>query len=142
MPAEPGFHLQLWRAFAGGEVLFFLGLSFPRNFHCSGESDLSEIIVPAQRQAAPEAGGNKLEQIILISCAEVRRELSNYVENDVTPELRARIEQHVPSCSGCKAVYDGMRNVLKLVSTTEIIELPRGFSRRLYRRLMSAPPIN
>ena len=83
-------------------------------------------------------GQNKLEQTILISCVEVRRELSAYVDNDVTPELRARIEQHVATCAGCKAVYDGVRNVLRLVSATEIIELPRGFSIRLYRRLIAA----
>ena len=77
-----------------------------------------------------------MERTILISCAEVRRELSNYIDHDVTPELRARIEQHVISCSGCSAIYDGVRNVLRLVSSSEIIELPRGFSLRLYRRLM------
>ena len=78
-----------------------------------------------------------MDQIILITCAEVRRELSNYIEDDVTRELRARIEQHVRACPGCKAVYDGVRNMLTLVSTGEIIQLPRGFSARLYRRLTS-----
>lgn len=76
-----------------------------------------------------------MEQIILITCTEVRRELSNYIEEDVSPELRARIDQHVSACAGCKAVYDGVRNVLVLVSTGEIIALPRGFSAHLYRRL-------
>ena len=79
-----------------------------------------------------------LEQTILISCAEVRQELSNYLENDVTAELRARIGEHVLSCTGCRAIYDGLRNILKLVSGTEVIELPRGFSIRLYRRLIAA----
>jgi predicted anti-sigma-YlaC factor YlaD len=78
-----------------------------------------------------------MNQIILITCAEVRRELSNYIEDDVTRELRARIDQHVSACAGCKAVYDGVRNMLTLVSTGEIIQLPRGFSARLYRRLTS-----
>jgi len=78
-----------------------------------------------------------MDQIILITCAEVRRELSDYIEDDVTRELRARIEQHVTACPGCKAVYDGVRNMLTLVSTGEIIQLPRGFSARLYRRLTS-----
>lgn len=76
-----------------------------------------------------------MQQIILISCGEVRRELSNYLEDDVTPELRDRIEQHVLSCPGCKAVYNGVRNVLSLVSGADVIELPSGFSMRLYRRL-------
>ena len=79
-----------------------------------------------------------MDQIILITCAEVRRELSNYLEDDVSVELRARIDQHVSACPGCKAVFDGVRNVLTLISTGDIIELPRGFSARLYRRLLSA----
>jgi hypothetical protein len=72
---------------------------------------------------------------ILITCAQVRRELSNYIDSEVTPQLRARIEEHVAGCSDCAAVYDGVRNVLSLVAGGELIELPRGFSLRLYRRL-------
>jgi hypothetical protein len=44
----------------------------------------------------------------------------------------------VSACADCKAVYDGARNVLTLASTGEIIELPRGFNARLYRRLQQA----
>jgi Putative zinc-finger len=79
-----------------------------------------------------------MNQIILITCAEVRRELSHYIEDDLSPDLRSRIEEHVNVCPGCKAVFDGVRNVLILISTGDIIELPRGFSARLYRRLLSA----
>lgn len=78
-----------------------------------------------------------MEQTILISCRQVRQELSSYIDDDVSPELRARIEEHVLSCPGCMAVYDGLRNVLKLVSATEVIELPLGFSLRLYRLLVA-----
>lgn len=76
--------------------------------------------------------------MVLISCEDVRRELSNYLDDDVTPELRARINEHVRSCCGCKALYDGVRNVLTLVGSGEIIELPRGFSLRLFQRLRAA----
>jgi hypothetical protein len=79
----------------------------------------------------------QMKQEVLISCAEVRRELSNYIDDEVTPELRMEIEKHVSVCLGCKAIYDGVRKVLTLVSTTQIIELPRGFSARLYRRLLN-----
>lgn len=76
--------------------------------------------------------------MVLISCQEVRRELSNYIDDEVTQELRARIEQHVRTCTGCKALYDGVRNVLTLVGSGDIIELPRGFSLRLFQRLRAA----
>ena len=79
-----------------------------------------------------------MNQEILITCIEVRRELSNYMDDEITPALRSRIEEHVSACSGCKAIYDGLRNVLTLVTATELIELPRGFSVRLYRRLRRA----
>jgi hypothetical protein len=70
-----------------------------------------------------------------LGCLEVRRELANYMEDDVTPELRQRMERHFLECPGCQAVYDGLRNVIRLIGGSEIIELPEGFSRRLYLRL-------
>jgi len=70
-----------------------------------------------------------------IDCTEVRRELSNYIEDDVTPELRRQMEQHFSTCPGCTAMYDGVRNVIKLVSDGHVLELPQGFSQRLYARL-------
>lgn len=79
-----------------------------------------------------------MNQELLITCIEVRRELSNYIDDEITPALRSRIEEHVSACSGCKAIYDGLRNVLTLVTTTELIELPTGFSVRLYRRVREA----
>ena len=58
-----------------------------------------------------------------------------YVDDDVTLSLRTRPEAHVSGCGGCRAIYDGIRNVIQLISTGEILELPEGFSQRLYRRL-------
>ena len=74
-----------------------------------------------------------------LDCYEVRRELVNYMEGDLTAELRAQIEQHLLGCEHCTAIYDGTRNVVKLVGNEKAIELPPGFSRRLYRRLLSQP---
>ena len=73
--------------------------------------------------------------MIEISCREVRRELSNYMEEDVSPQLRARLEAHLSHCNGCRAVYDGVRNILRLAGSGEIFELPLGFGQRLRQRL-------
>jgi len=72
-----------------------------------------------------------------ISCREVRKELASYMEDDISPKLREQIERHFQECGGCFAIYDGLRKVIRLVSDAEIIELPRGFSARLYRRIAS-----
>jgi hypothetical protein len=73
--------------------------------------------------------------VIEISCLEVWREISNYVDQDVAQELRARMEAHFKSCAHCKAVLDGTRNVVKLVADGVEYEIPRGFSERLYSKI-------
>jgi hypothetical protein len=35
-------------------------------------------------------------------------------------------------------VYEGLRNIVRLLGDEEVIELPEGFSQRLYNRL---PPV-
>lgn len=74
-------------------------------------------------------------QTIEISCLEVWREISNYVDETVDPELRARMEEHLKHCDHCSAVLDGARNVVSLVADGRSFELPKGFGRRLYQRL-------
>lgn len=76
--------------------------------------------------------------VLEIDCYEVRRELSNYLEGDLTAELRQRILQHLESCGHCTAVYDGLRNIVQLLGKDYVIDLPEGFSRRLYERLLKA----
>ncbi len=73
--------------------------------------------------------------VIEISCLEVWRELSNYVDAEVGPELRARMEAHFKACAHCTAVLDGTRNVVKLVADGIEYELPEGFSQRLYSKI-------
>ena len=73
--------------------------------------------------------------VIEISCVEVWREISNYVDDDVAPELRARMEAHFKSCAHCTAVLDGTKNVVKLVADGVEYELPGGFADRLYRQI-------
>jgi anti-sigma factor RsiW len=76
--------------------------------------------------------------VIEISCLEVWREISNYVDDDVEPELRARMEAHFKTCAHCKAIVDGTRNVVKLVGDGVEYEVPEGFSKRLYDKIKKA----
>ena len=43
-----------------------------------------------------------------ISCSEVRRELTNYMEDEFSRELRMRIDQHFLTCEGCSATYSSL----------------------------------
>jgi anti-sigma factor RsiW len=72
---------------------------------------------------------------ITISCVHVWREISNYIEGEINSDLRARIAAHLQECDHYSAIYDGTRNVLKLVADGQVLEVPEDFSARLYKRL-------
>lgn len=73
--------------------------------------------------------------VVEISCVEVWRELSNYIDGAIDPELRLRMEEHFKGCEHCTAILDGTRNVVRLVGDGRAFDLPAGFSERLKRRL-------
>jgi anti-sigma factor RsiW len=74
-------------------------------------------------------------QVIEISCLEVWREISNYVDGQIDAALRARMEAHFKVCAHCKAIYDGTKNVVKLVGDGVEYQMPEGFSQRLYDKI-------
>jgi anti-sigma factor RsiW len=76
-----------------------------------------------------------MKKIIEISCIEVWREISNYLEGEVDPELRARLEAHFKVCKHCSAIVDGTRNVVELIADGEAFEVPAGFGDRLFKKL-------
>lgn len=78
------------------------------------------------------------ESEVEISCREVIREISNYIESDVPRKLRARLESHFRRCDHCRAILDGTGNVLRLVGDGRTFDLPPGFSRRLRQRIAAA----
>jgi hypothetical protein len=72
---------------------------------------------------------------MVMQCAEVWREVSNYLDGEVDAGLRAAMEEHLRGCKHCTAVVDGARNVIQLYGDERMLEVPLGFSQRLHRRL-------
>jgi anti-sigma factor RsiW len=72
---------------------------------------------------------------IEISCVEVWREISNYLDADISPKLRERMEAHFKVCAHCSAVLDGMRNIVGLVADGRLFQTPPGFHKRLYSKI-------
>jgi Putative zinc-finger len=73
--------------------------------------------------------------VIEISCLEVWREISSYIDDGVDPELRARMEAHFKVCKHCSAVLDGARNVVRLIADGAEFEVPARLSNRIYGKL-------
>ncbi len=70
-----------------------------------------------------------------ISCREVLREISNFIEKDIDEGLRDMLKRHFAICRHCTAVLDGTRNVILLSGDDCTFTLPADFSARLQKKL-------
>ncbi len=73
----------------------------------------------AQRMSTGEVKAGRL------SCKEVWREISNYLDEEITGDLAARMEEHFKGCKRCTAILDGTRNLMRLVGEDAVLELPQ-----------------
>jgi Putative zinc-finger len=72
---------------------------------------------------------------MVVNCEEVWREISNYLDGGIEPNLRLALEEHIRGCRRCAAVLDGTRNIVQLYGDERMLEVPLGFSQRLQHRL-------
>jgi hypothetical protein len=70
-----------------------------------------------------------------MKCADVRREISDYVDGMVPAPWRRQMQRHFTKCEYCKAVLDGTRNIVALAGDERAFGLPRDVSRRLCSKL-------
>ncbi len=72
---------------------------------------------------------------LVMSCREIWREVSSYLDGDVDPALKARMELHFANCRHCSILLDSTHNVIVLTGDGRSFTVPAGFSGRLSRRL-------
>jgi Putative zinc-finger len=77
---------------------------------------------------------------MVVSCEQVWQEISNYLDREVNPELRAAMEAHFRECRHCTAILDGTRNIVHLYADDRLVELPAGFSTRWQKKLAESMP--
>ena len=76
----------------------------------------------------------------MFSCDDVRSALSNYLDDDVPPEVRRELERHLAECRTCQVLYDTTRKTLSLVTNLGSFELPEAVSERLVERILTKLP--
>jgi anti-sigma factor RsiW len=74
----------------------------------------------------------------MVSCKTVIANLTNYLDGDIAPEMRQRIEKHLRRCHRCTAVYDSTRKMLVITGDERVFEIPAGYSDRLHTFLDKA----
>lgn len=64
-------------------------------------------------------------------CQTVRQKLEAYAAEEIAPQVRAGIEGHLQSCSGCRAALASQKELEALVRSVPAPPVPDGFAGRL-----------
>ena len=70
-----------------------------------------------------------------ITCEEVWRDISDYIDDELGPKQRAALDEHFASCRHCTAILEGTCNVIRLYRDERVLAPPQGFRDRLEGRI-------
>ena len=68
----------------------------------------------------------------MVTCKTIIGQLSDYLDGNVSAEMKDRIERHLRGCRRCSAVYDSTRKMLVIMGDEEVFEVPEGYGPRLH----------
>jgi anti-sigma factor (TIGR02949 family) len=71
----------------------------------------------------------------MTDCSHVLAQVSNYLDGDVSPDVKRALEEHLAKCRRCSLVYDTTRKTLKIVTECGVFEIPVQMDARLRVRL-------
>jgi predicted anti-sigma-YlaC factor YlaD len=72
----------------------------------------------------------------MITCEEFFVEFADYLENQVSLEVRQELELHLSQCRACRVLYDSSRKTIKLLTESGSFELPHSVSDPIIARVM------
>ena len=73
----------------------------------------------------------------MITCEEFFAEFADYMENQVSPEVRQELELHLSQCRACHVLYDSSSKTVKIVTESNSFELPQNISESMIERVMA-----
>ena len=73
----------------------------------------------------------------MITCEEFLVEFGDYLENQVSPDVRKELELHLSQCRACQVLYDSSRKTIKIVTESNSFELPQSVCDPIIERVMA-----
>jgi hypothetical protein len=73
----------------------------------------------------------------MITCEEFFAEFADYMENQISPEVRQELELHLSQCRACHVLYDSSSKTVKIVTESNSFELPQNVSESMIERVMA-----
>ena len=71
----------------------------------------------------------------MLTCKDFLRELSDYLDESLDVEVRAKIEKHITECPNCWVIADTTRKTIQIYKGTEPHPIPGDVQERLMRAL-------
>jgi len=59
-----------------------------------------------------------------MSCQELVELVTAYLEGDLRPDERARVDEHLDDCDGCRIFLDQMRVTIELTGRLRVDDVP------------------
>jgi N-glycosylase/DNA lyase len=72
----------------------------------------------------------------MITCEEFFVEFADYLENQVSSEVRQELELHLSQCRVCRVLCDSSRKTIKLLTESGSFELPHSVGDPIIARVM------
>ncbi|HWC97438.1 MAG TPA: zf-HC2 domain-containing protein [Candidatus Sulfopaludibacter sp.] len=71
----------------------------------------------------------------LLTCKDFLRELSDYLDESLDAEIRAKLEKHITECPNCWVIADTTRKTIQIYKGMEPYPIPGDMQSRLMAAL-------
>jgi anti-sigma factor (TIGR02949 family) len=71
----------------------------------------------------------------LLTCKDFLRELSDYLDESLDKEIRAKLEKHIAECPNCWVIADTTRKTIKIYKGMDAYPVPVDVQSRLMAAL-------
>ena len=71
----------------------------------------------------------------MLTCKDFLRELSDYLDEALDKEIRAKLEQHITECPNCWVIADTTRKTVRIYKGMEPHPIPTDVEDRLMKAL-------
>ena len=71
----------------------------------------------------------------MLTCKDFLRELSDYLDEELCEEARAKLERHIAECPNCWVIADTTKKTIRIYKGMEPYPIPREVETRLMQAL-------
>jgi hypothetical protein len=72
-----------------------------------------------------------------VTCTEFLAQLDDLIDDAVTTEMRADLQEHLRGCEHCEVTLNTTRKTIEIYRSHEIYDLPTDLRERLHQAIMA-----